>query len=51
CSKCVKVCPASAISLENDRIQIDQRACLAYGENCGMACVEACPRKILRSRC
>ncbi|MBQ8173190.1 MAG: Fe-S cluster domain-containing protein [Mailhella sp.] len=51
CSKCVKVCPASAISLENDRIQIDQRACLAYGEDCGMACVEACPRKILRARC
>jgi electron transport complex protein RnfB len=30
---------------------IDQKACLAFGPECGEACVEACPRNILRHTC
>ena len=29
-------------------VHVDQQRCLGYGEECGMACVEACDRKILR---
>ncbi len=49
CSKCIKTCPANAISFVNNRITIDQKMCLAYGPDCDMACVSACPRKILRN--
>ena len=48
CSKCVKTCPAKAIAMVNDRIQIDQKLCLEYGDSCGQACAKACPRGILR---
>jgi electron transport complex protein RnfB len=48
CSKCVKSCPAQAIHMINDRIQIDQKKCLEYGDSCEHACVKGCPRKILR---
>ena len=50
CGKCVKTCPAKAITMDNDRIQIDQKACLEYGGACGQACAAACPRDILRLR-
>jgi len=49
CSKCVKACPAGAIHITNERVQIDQLTCLSCTD-CGMACVHACPRKILRAR-
>ncbi|MFV0422728.1 RnfABCDGE type electron transport complex subunit B [Oleidesulfovibrio sp.] len=51
CAKCVKKCPANAITQEGGKIMIDQKACLAYGPECGEACVEACPRNILRHTC
>ncbi|WP_456434314.1 RnfABCDGE type electron transport complex subunit B [Thermosulfuriphilus sp.] len=49
CGLCVKKCPASAIVLDKGRISIDHRLCLDYGAACAQVCVEACPRKILRS--
>lgn len=48
CMKCIKKCPAKAISMKDNRIHIDHEACLAYGPECEEACVAACPRKILR---
>lgn len=51
CGKCIKKCPATAISNPDGRIQIDQAVCLAYGPDCEEACVEACPRNILRLMC
>ena len=50
CMKCVKKCPAKAIS-HDGTIRIDQDVCLAYGPDCGEACVDACPRDILRLMC
>lgn len=49
CGKCIKTCPAGAISIQDNRIHIDQPKCLAYGDECNMACVAACPRQILRN--
>ena len=49
CGKCIKTCPASAISFQDNKIHIDQSKCLAYGDECGLACVAACPRQILRN--
>lgn len=51
CGKCVKKCPANAISNAEGNIRIDHVACLAYGPDCEEACVEACPRSILRLMC
>lgn len=51
CGKCIKKCPANAISNPEGKIQIDQTACLAYGPDCEEACVDACPRSILRLMC
>ncbi len=48
CNKCVKVCPAKAVSMQNGRIHVDHKACVAYGPSCNEICVEDCPRKILR---
>ena len=50
CLKCLKACPADAITYEKRRIEIDHIACLAYGASCGEACVESCPRFIMRRR-
>lgn len=50
CMKCVKKCPAKAISHDGN-IRIDQKACLEYGPDCEEACVDACPRNILRLMC
>ena len=49
CGKCIKTCPAGAISFQDNKIHIDQPKCLAYGDECGLACVAACPRQILRN--
>lgn len=51
CAKCVKACPAHAISNGTGRIEVDQKKCLAYGPECAEACVDACPRHILRVVC
>lgn len=48
CLKCKRKCPAEAISVVDGHVHVDQQRCLGYGEECGMACVEACDRKILR---
>lgn len=50
CLKCLKSCPADAITYEKRRIEINHELCLEYGADCGEACVESCPRKILRHR-
>ncbi len=49
CGKCIKTCPAGAISMKDNRIHIDQQKCLAYGDECELACVKGCPRQILRN--
>lgn len=38
CEKCLEVCPAGAISMENNRANIDPAKCLGCG-----ACADACP--------
>jgi Na+-translocating ferredoxin:NAD+ oxidoreductase subunit B len=48
CMKCVKKCPAKAISIKDNRVHIDHQICLDYGDECEEACVANCPRKILR---
>jgi electron transport complex protein RnfB len=48
CRMCVKVCPAKAVTLENGRVHIDHKACMAYGPECGEVCVEKCPTHIFR---
>ncbi|MEN3186319.1 MAG: RnfABCDGE type electron transport complex subunit B [Atribacterota bacterium] len=42
CQLCVKVCPEKAITLENERIQIDREKCTL----CGL-CIERCPTQCL----
>ena len=48
CLKCKRKCPAGAVSVVDGHVHIDQQLCLGYGEECGMACAEACDRRILR---
>lgn len=43
CKKCERTCPVGAITVENNVAHIDSEKCT----NCG-ACVEACPRKIIK---
>lgn len=50
CLKCLKICPADAIVYEKRRIEIDHKACREFGPACGNACVDACPRGVLRHR-
>ncbi len=38
CKKCMKKCPVDAISIVNDKLQVDQLKCIACGE-----CVDVCP--------
>jgi len=42
CQSCIRACPANAISLVDDRIQIDQKPCREYGPSCHEACLKAC---------
>ena len=49
CKACIRKCPANAVSSKDERIEIDQKACLAFGPDCNEACVDACPRDILRA--
>ena len=48
CKMCVKVCPADAVTYENDLVQIDHKACIEYGASCEEICVSKCPRDIFR---
>ena len=47
CKKCVKECPAGAITIEADLMQIDHEKCVAYGPDCNEICIECCPRDIV----
>lgn len=51
CGKCIKSCPAQAVSNIDGRIEVNQKKCLAYGPDCAEACIDACPRNILRITC
>ena len=42
CMSCVRDCPAGAIALVDGLIRVDQAQCLAYGDSCREACLEAC---------
>ena len=48
CKLCVKVCPAKAVTYENNKVKIDHKACIAYGPSCEEICVAKCPRQIFR---
>ena len=50
CLKCLKACPADAVRYDKRRIEIEHKTCLDYGPACGEACVNACPRGIMRRR-
>jgi electron transport complex protein RnfB len=47
CRKCVAKCPAGAITWDGRTILIDHEKCVAYGPDCGEACVDICPSVIL----
>ncbi len=47
CRKCVSKCPAGAVTFDGQTILIDHEKCIAYGPDCGEACVEICPSVIL----
>lgn len=49
CMKCVKACPAKAVALKKGRIYIDHAKCIEFGSECFEACVDSCPRDILRA--
>ena len=48
CMKCVRSCPAKAVAVKGNLVQVDHDICLSYGVECGMACVKDCPRGIFR---
>jgi electron transport complex protein RnfB len=48
CKMCVKICPAKAVSLKDNVVQINYQRCIQHGEDCGEICVEKCPRNIFR---
>jgi len=48
CRLCVKACPAKAVTLEANMVKIDHEKCMTFGPECGMVCVEKCPRDIFR---
>ena len=49
CRMCVKACPAKAVTLEEGIVRIDHEKCMTFGAECGMVCIEKCPRNIFRS--
>ena len=49
CKMCVKACPAKAVALEDNVVKIDHEKCIEFGTECGMICIEKCPRDIFRS--
>ncbi len=42
CAACAAVCPVGAITVDGDRVAVDQRACIFCGR-----CVERCERRLL----
>jgi ferredoxin len=42
CGTCVDECPASAISMKNDKAKVDEEECTECG-----ACVDACPAEAI----
>jgi electron transport complex protein RnfB len=46
CKMCVKVCPADAVTYEDNLVKIDHKACIDYGPSCEEICVTKCPRDI-----
>ncbi len=49
CQACIKECPAKAISIIDGILDIDHKACLAYGPSCEEICVTVCPTDIIHS--
>ncbi len=49
CKICFKKCPADAFSISDETgiVAIDHEKCIAYGPDCNMVCVDACPRNIV----
>ncbi|MDR2727312.1 MAG: Fe-S cluster domain-containing protein, partial [Deltaproteobacteria bacterium] len=51
CNACIRKCPAEAVAARDGRIEIDHAQCMGHGPDCAEACVDACPRGILRPTC
>ncbi|MDR1044175.1 MAG: 4Fe-4S binding protein [Candidatus Adiutrix sp.] len=51
CGRCRKACPAGAVGRAGTfgALAIDQELCRAGGDSCGLACLELCPRHIIRN--
>ncbi len=49
CTLCVKKCPAKAVTIKDNIVQIDHKICLEYGDSCEKACVSSCKRNIFKS--
>ena len=47
CMACIKECPAKAISIVDGILDIDHKACLAYGPGCEEICITVCPTDII----
>jgi Fe-S-cluster-containing hydrogenase component 2 len=48
CGRCRKACPAGAVAGRAGAPKVDQALCLALSEDCGLACVMACPRGLIQ---
>jgi Fe-S-cluster-containing hydrogenase component 2 len=48
CGRCRKACPAQAVVGRSGASRVDSALCLAWNEDCGLACVAACPRGLIR---
>ena len=49
CGRCRKACPAGALAGRSGAPRLDQGLCLAFREDCGLACLAACPRGLIQA--
>ena len=51
CKKCpvFKVCPAKAVTYEDNLVKMDHKACIDYGPSCEEICMSKCPRDIFKA--
>lgn len=50
CGRCKKACSAGAIDRQGPygAMKVDQKICREYGQACGRACAEVCPRNLIK---
>ena len=49
CGRCRKACPAGAVVGRSGAPRVDPALCLAFMEDCGLACAAACPRGLIQA--